>query len=157
MRLLPIFIAISAIVAILLFTHLLTQKNTLCGTGHVATIRTQKQTLQVTVSATQAQQVKGLGGCKKLARKTGMLFPFSVTGPQTFWMKDMLIPLDMVWIKNNKVVGITDNIPFPEPNTPDAKLLLYHSPKDVDAVLEVGAGTAQEYGLTIGSQLVMVN
>lgn len=157
MRLLPIFIAVAAIIAIPIFAHFLFSKSETCGDGRAALMRTANQTLKVSVSSTEAQQRKGLGGCAMLARKTGMYFPFSVTGPQTFWMKDMVIPLDMVWLKDGKVVGVTANIPFPPPGLTDALLPLYHSPQDVDAVLEVGAGTADSYGLTIDSQVVLVN
>ena len=157
MRMLPVYIAICAIIALPVFAYFLFAKPTLCGTGHTALLRTSKQTLQVSIASTEDQQRKGLGGCKMLARKTGMYFPFSVTGPQTFWMKGMIIPLDMVWLKGGRVVGTTSNIPFPSPDVKDAFLPLYHSPQDVDAVLEIPAGTADSYGLTKGSQVVLVN
>lgn len=157
MRLLPIFLAVAAIIAIPVFAHVLFSKSEVCGDGHVALMRTAKQTLKVSIASTPAQQRKGLGGCAMLARKTGMYFPFSVTGPQTFWMKDMVIPLDMVWLLNGRVVGVTANIPFPSPGVKDALLPLYYSPQDVNAVLEVEAGTAASYGLTKGSQVLLVN
>ena len=79
-----------------------------------------------------------------------MLFIFEEERKASFWMKDMLIPLDMVWInKDFKVVHITKDI-FPcEPDycpsvTP---------PENVKYVLEVNAGVSDEIGLLVGDVL----
>lgn len=157
MRLLPLYIAICAIVIMPVFSYIVMNKPVLCGAGTVAQLRTPNTTLTVSLAQTQDQQRKGLGGCATLARNTGMYFPFSVHGPQTFWMKDMVIPIDIVWLSKGTVVGVTSAIPFPSPSIKDALLPLYHSPQDVDAVLEISAGMAEKYGLIKGAQVVLVD
>jgi UDP-GlcNAc:undecaprenyl-phosphate GlcNAc-1-phosphate transferase len=103
---------------------------------------------QVAVATTEAEKARGLSGCPALPDKAGELFVFQLPSRPTFWMKDMLLPLDLVWLKDGKVIGVTESIPAPARNTPDSGLRLYRPPADVDAVLEIGAGKAAEYGLS---------
>ncbi|OGY37841.1 MAG: hypothetical protein A3E36_02185 [Candidatus Andersenbacteria bacterium RIFCSPHIGHO2_12_FULL_45_11b] len=157
-KIFPVLLAVCAIIAIPVFALVTLQKPVPCGTDHIALLRTPTQTLGVSVAITPQERARGLGGCAMLARKTGMYFPLSAAGVQTFWMKDMLIPIDIVWLSKGKVVGVTANVPPPEPDTKDSLLTTYQNPhQDVDAVLEVGAGNAKAYGLTIGAQVVLVN
>jgi uncharacterized membrane protein (UPF0127 family) len=62
-----------------------------------------------------------------------------------FWMKDTLIPLDMIFIRNNRIVTIYRNIK-PQPNTPDNQLHLYTPKEPVTYVLEINGGSSDKYG-----------
>src|SRR5574337_1763101 len=73
-------------------------------------------TIRVEVARTAREQARGLGGRASLPRGEGMLFPFDAIERRTFWMKGMLIPLDIVWIREGKVVTINANIPPPRPH-----------------------------------------
>lgn len=79
-----------------------------------------------------------------------MLFVYSQPSIHQFWMKDMQFPIDIIWIDNGKVVGITDNVPPPDPNTTLNQLPTYSSPQPVSAVLEVNAGYAAMYNIMAG-------
>ena len=61
-----------------------------------------------------------------------MLFLMPREGVQTFWMKEMRFPLDMVWIgagcRVTGVTGVTHDVPFPEAGTPASELPRYKSP-----------------------------
>jgi uncharacterized membrane protein (UPF0127 family) len=56
----------------------------------------------------------------KLAPHTGMVFVFPQDGDVQFWMKDTLIPLDMVFVGADGVVtGVDPNVPVVPASTPD--------------------------------------
>lgn len=104
------------------------------------------------VAKTQWEQQKGLSGKADLGQSEGMYFPFS--RPRTdvqFWMKDMLIDLDFIWVLKGKVVYIHTNVPKPERNTPDNKLPLVipTNPQGVDGVIEVNAGFVETHGIKV--------
>jgi len=155
MKQIAIFCISCVIIAVSLFIYQTFQTQDQCSTGHMSSLQTPKQTLSISIAQTPQEQAKGLGGCAQLGENRGMYFPFSSSGPQIFWMKNMRIPIDIIWISGGKVVGITSHAPFPSPGANDESLPLYHSPQDVDAVLEVGAGMSDSYGLTDGSSVVL--
>ncbi len=146
-----ITLVISIFVILVAFLFLYPQP---CSNFHEAKIQTPKTTLSLALAETQEEQSKGLSGCTYLPKNSGMYFPFELKH-STFWMKNMVMPIDIVWIAKGIVVGIDSNVPFPSPNTDDAKLPAYHSPIAVDAVLEVGAGMAESYGLTKGARVFL--
>jgi uncharacterized membrane protein (UPF0127 family) len=90
---------------------------------------------------------RGLQFRKSLDRGSGMLFIFKESWPYAFWMKDTLIPLDMIWMDDTrKVVHVEHNVPpctmDPCPSYPPKQAALY--------VLEINAGYAEKFGLQIG-------
>lgn len=91
---------------------------------------------QVELALTPPQWQKGLSGREFLCERCGMLFIFPDSGIKEFWMKDMLIPLDIVWIDNNVVVGVEKAVPAPNNGQLPA---IVRSPGAVDMVLEVNA------------------
>ena len=95
----------------------------------------------------------GLSGRPALTDNQGMLFDFGAgtsTEP-SFWMKDMLFDLDLVWIKNNTIIGITKNVPAPKTST--GQLPVYSPPAPVDAVLEVNAGWTDSHEIQTGTTI----
>lgn len=105
--------------------------------------------LRVEVVDTPQKITLGLSGREEIGAD-GMLFDLPEPRPAGFWMKEMGFPLDMIWIRNNKITGIEPDVPFPPPNTPESKLKVYYSPGEVDKVLEVPAGTAGRRGWQVG-------
>lgn len=107
-------------------------------------------TITVEVVRTAQEQARGLGGRSSLLKGRGMLFPFDAAKPRVFWMKGMLIPIDILWIREGKMVAIDANVAPPR---------LHEAPAVVsqvaDMVLEVPAGFAQEMGVKVG-QMVRV-
>jgi len=117
-------------------------------------LRTDKFTIgdnifSVEVASTTMEQTRGLSGRAGLEKNEGMLFLFSSSGVQNFWMKDMNFPIDIIWIGDGKVLGFAENAE-PQPGVPLWKLKIYSSPDDVDTVLEVNAGTVTDDGIKIG-------
>ena len=110
--------------------------------------------IEVSVAGTADQRTKGLGGVTSLDANHGMLFvfPSNEVNPR-FWMKDMLIPLDIIWIDNGKIVKIDKNVPPPSKGIPDAKLAVFSSTKPVSHVLEVSAGFSDQNSIKVGDSV----
>ena len=111
-------------------------------------------TIMVSLANTPQTRQKGLSGVTNMPTNEGMLFVFDSKNltPEMarFWMKDMKIPLDFIWISNGKVVEITPNVPAPASNTPDSQLKIYQPNENIDYVLEVNAGFAGKNNIKIG-------
>ena len=93
--------------------------------------------------------VKGLSGREKLKENQGMFFIFESAGNYGFWMKDMKFPIDIIWIKDNKIVGFEKNID-PQIGVEEKDLKIYYPPEQVNEVLEVSAGVVDERGFKMG-------
>lgn len=95
----------------------------------------------------EAKIIQGLSGRTSLAKDHGMLFVMNKKDKYVFWMKEMRFPLDFIWIDGQKVVDITENVPYPKEGQPIAQV----APKTwSDKVLEVNAGMASSSGVKIG-------
>jgi len=101
------------------------------------------------IARTLPQKSKGLMNRDKLKSNTGMLFVSEFDMPQVFWMKNTLIPLDMIFVKSD---GTILNIltASPEPGTPDNKLKLYQSSSPAKYVIEINSGDSQKLKLLPG-------
>jgi hypothetical protein len=94
---------------------------------------------------------RGLGGRDSLPDDGGMLFVFPEPGLLTFWMKDMLISIDLIWISaEGRVVDV--QTAQPEPGVPDPELKRYNPNGEAKYVLEVRAGLAAEQGVQVGDE-----
>lgn len=111
------------------------------------------QVFNVALADTLAKRSQGLAGQTELAADQGMLFLFLVPFKYSFWMKGMNFPLDMVWITDDTIVGITPNIPAPQPGQKLMSLSQYYPPQAVNKVLEVSAGTTGKYGWQAGDKV----
>lgn len=98
------------------------------------------------VAITKAELLQGLMYRDHLPQKTGMLFPFYPARTVNFWMKNTLIPLDMVFLRNQQVVHlVTDAVPCMGDPCPS-----YNSLVPVDMVVELPAGTVRQYSIDYG-------
>lgn len=90
---------------------------------------------------------KGLSKRSTLCKNCGMLFTFGFETLQTFWMKDTLIPLDMIFVNaNGQITNIfTAN---PEPGKNDFELTLYQA--SAKYIIELNAKTSEKIGLKKG-------
>ncbi len=109
---------------------------------------TASTTIIADVADTQVLQERGLGGRDSMAENQGMLFVFNVSRPYSFWMKDMLIPIDMIWLdKDLKIVYIKTNVSpstYPESFAPKTPALY---------VLEVASGFSARHNLKLGDSI----
>ena len=112
------------------------------------------KTFNAELAQTMLQQMRGLSGRDGLPEDGGMLFLFSNSGSYGIWMKDMKFPIDIVWVRGDKVVGSAENAE-PEPGKPLWSLKIYYPPEEIDRVLEMNAGTVQKYGLKVWDSVVV--
>jgi len=105
--------------------------------------------LSIAIARTPNQHTRGLSGCPAINSNQGMLFPFTQPTNAAFWMKNMLIPIDIIWIADDSVVGIEHNVP--PPHSSQDPLPKYYPPQPVDYVLEIRAGQAKQLNIDIGS------
>lgn len=111
--------------------------------------------ISLEIADDEAEQRKGLSARDSLPKDKGMLFKFKKADTHTFWMKDMRFPIDIIFINNDKIVTIYENVQ-PE-NDKNANLSLYTSTKPADKVIEINAGLAKEFGLKTGETLRLPN
>lgn len=103
--------------------------------------------IEAEVVKSEAKIKTGLGGKQNLDKDAGMLFIFNKYDKHIFWNKDMLFPIDILWIRGDKVVDIYENMPTYE-RAPDFIV----APKyDANYVLEVNAGFVKEHKIKIGN------
>jgi len=102
------------------------------------------------IADTDAARVRGLMFRGELAEDRGMLFTFDVPRRYGFWMKNVPIPLDIIWLDaSGRIVWIVhraapcDREPCP----------MYVPNRPASSVLEVAAGVADRHGLVVGARI----
>ncbi len=117
-------------------------------------VRIGNTVITVEVAATEAQKQKGLGGRSFLADGQGMLFPYDHKEQYNFWMRDMQIPLDFIWIDGNRIADITEHVPPPEAS---GSPIIVKPRVEINKVLEVSAGTVKRTGIHIGDAVEFID
>lgn len=103
----------------------------------------------VELAETVASQTRGLSGRESLPERGGMLFVFKQPEPRMFWMYQMKFPIDIVWIREGRVIGVSKNAPVPTGMIPAS----FPSPGPADMVLEIVAGAAERDGIVVGARV----
>lgn len=100
------------------------------------------------VAATPQERSRGLMYRTQLDENSGMLFTFGETAEYPFWMKNMKISIDIIWIdENQNVVDMDQNAP----PCAQESCELYTPTQPIKYVLEVPAGWAQRNGVQNGT------
>lgn len=107
--------------------------------------------IKVEIADEESKRIRGLSGREFLGENEGMLFIFKNKDFHRFWMKDMKIPLDFIWIQENRIVDIMENV-LPPKNSTD-KLSVYFPKEPIDKVLEVNAGWSKKNNIKIGDKV----
>ncbi len=106
--------------------------------------------LSLEVAGTEAQREYGLMNRTFLLRHHGMLFVFAQDEPVSFWMKNTLIALDMVFVSSNgRVESVAARVPASTLRTPDSNVARRSG--FAKYVLELPAGEAAADGLSAGT------
>jgi len=105
----------------------------------------------VKLAVTQAEQDRGLMFRRYLSRDEGMLFIFNEESVHPFWMKNVILPLDIIWLnREHEVVFVSKNAQpcindFCENISPD---------KNSSYALEFNAGISDEIGIELGNRIM---
>ena len=109
-----------------------------------------KYCFYVEVADTQELRRRGLSGRAQLADDKGMLFVMAGPSWMRMWMKDCLIPLDVLYFDRDKKLINFQTMAVPSAEKADNDLPEYPSDKPAQYALEVVAGTARRLGLKQG-------
>ena len=101
----------------------------------------------VEIADDPAERSQGLMFREEMPRGAGMLFVYDRPQRASFWMKNTLIPLDLLFVnRRGKITHIhADAIP--------GDLTPIEGGRRVLAVLEINGGLAEDYGITVGSEM----
>ncbi len=115
---------------------------------HDLVIKVPSGDFNVEVADNSFKREKGLTFRKKMQINEGMLFVFDKSGKYGFWLKDMYFPIDIVWLnEEGRVVYLVDNI------SPDTYPGAFINSINAKYVLEISAGSAEKYGIYLGTKL----
>jgi len=114
--------------------------------GELSFSNGEKEIVKINIEVADTDQTitQGLMFRKSMDEKNGMLFKFQNMDERSFWMKNTLIPLDIIYIDNaKKIVSIQKNMPpYSESKIPSNGLAQY--------VVEVNAGFCDSYEIKVG-------
>jgi uncharacterized membrane protein (UPF0127 family) len=97
---------------------------------------------RVAIADSDNTREKGLGGVTFLGEREGMLFVFPRTGIFSIWMKDMKIPIDILWINDGyRIVKMERDV------SPDTYPKTFQNNYPARFVLELPAGTVERYSI----------
>ncbi len=120
----------------------------------VVTVRAPHAAMHLWVSRSERQHELGLMERTHLDPAQGMIFVFGRDGERDFWMKDTLMPLDMVFIERSGLVrAVFSRVPVLPPGTPDSAIPLVHA--RAQYVVELAAGEALRLGIVAGETLTI--
>ncbi|ACK69377.1 protein of unknown function DUF192 [Gloeothece citriformis PCC 7424] len=109
------------------------------------------ETIELEVAKTPQQQALGLMYRTELPKNRGMFFPFSEARYAKFWMKNVAISLDMIFLKDGTIQAIFADVP-PCQSDPCP---VYGPATLVDGVIELPGGRAAELGLEPGDRITL--
>jgi len=117
-------------------------------------LKINNQTVTIEVVKSVKDMAKGLSGRESLCSDCGMLFAYADYHVRQFWMKDMNFALDIVWIKDDVIVGFAENI-----QTFDAQgeITRITSNEAVNLVLELNAGWIGQNNVKIGDKVAGID
>lgn len=114
------------------------------------TIFINNQAIQVSIADSNEERRLGLSGVTKLDEDEGKLFIFDKADYYGIWMKDMLFPIDIIWIDENlKIVHLEQDV------KPESYPSSYNSPIPARFVLEVNAFYVDTYKIQLGDSVAI--
>ena len=114
------------------------------------TIYIENLAIKVMVADEPDERKQGLSGVESLRELQGMLFVFDDSDTHGIWMKDMLIPLDIIWINDQfEIVYIERNA------TPESYPKVFSPREPARFVLEVNAFFSESFGVAVGDKVTI--
>jgi len=107
-------------------------------------------TVNIEIADTPEKQTTGLMFRKSLGKDSGMLFPYTSERNLSFWMKNTLIPLDMIFINSKlEIVDIIREVPPCEKDPCES----YSPIEKAQYVLEVNGSFSENYNINVGDKV----
>ncbi len=115
------------------------------------TVKINNHTFKVELAQTPKEQQAGLSGREKLAEDEGMLFIFDKPDYYNFWMKNMKFPIDIIFLKDDKVISVGENAKPPATGDTNPPIIKPAGP--VNKVLEINSGLSKKYDIKKGDSV----
>ncbi len=117
-------------------------------------VQTPHGALRLAIAATDAQRERGLMFVPYVPRAQGMIFVFRGDDNRDFWMKNTVVPLDMVFVRaDGTITDVAVAVPATPARTPDEKVARRSGVGQY--VIELGSGQAGAMGLLPGTSIVI--
>ena len=113
-----------------------------------------KHTFKLLLAKTSQAKEIGLSKRDYLAKDTGMLFIFDTADYHAFWAKDMRFPIDILFIDNNRIVTIFQDV---KPQKDQGSLPILKPKEVASLVLEINAGLSKKYKFHEGDLVKVEN
>ena len=105
--------------------------------------------IELEIASTPEEQMRGLMFRESLEENQGMLFIYDSENMKKFWMKNTLIPLDMIWVNNDlKIVHIEHAVPCIE-----EECISYTPIAEAKYVIEVNKGFTEKNNININDSI----
>ena len=111
-----------------------------------------EQIIIAEIAKTPGEKERGLSGVSYLRVNDGMLFIFDEKDYHSLWMKGMKIPIDIIWISGDEIVGFEEYV-MPELDNGISELTIYKPQVPVDKILEVRAGRVKLLNAKAGDKV----
>ena len=102
------------------------------------------------IAESNKDQAQGLSDRESMPPDHGMLFVYDQPAVRSFWMNRMKFNLDFIFIRDNQIVDLVENVPFPQSGQQPQFVI---SKKPFDRVLEVNQDTIQRIGAEISQSI----
>ncbi len=146
MKLSKIHLAILIILAILTILIFAISDNNSINNKEISQVCFKQNCFSLELAKTQAEKERGLMYRESLDSNKGMLFIYNTPSKPGFWMKNTLIPLDIIWLdQEGKIVHIVTA----QPCTQDP-CQIYSPDSEASYVLEINAGLSETLGIKEG-------
>lgn len=146
-------VLISVLVGIILVWYWFYRNKPAANPEEIKQIILEEVVFDVELATTPQERARGLSGRSQLCDQCGMLFIFDKSDYHSFWMKDTLIPLDIIWFDENW--RVVDYLAFAQPQGARkiTELPVYRPKKPAQFVLELPGGTTKKIkNFQIGDQ-----
>lgn len=120
-----------------------------CSNGMVD-LKINEKKIRAEIAADAISKAKGLSDREELCKNCGMVFVFGEESKHTFWMKDMNFPLDIIYVNNDQIVEIFDNVQIYNDLGEFTEIF---PNKSADKVLELNAGWCEKNNVLVGDKI----
>lgn len=148
------FVVLLVVIAGIVLTQNYFKTNILLQNQKNAKALINNNSFELTVVRTPKEMEIGLSETDSLPQNKGMLFVFKNPDYYSFWMKNMKISIDIIYINKDKIVTIFSNVKPPQPNESP---IIYRPDEPSDKVLEINAGLSEKYNFKKGDNVILEN
>lgn len=154
-KILGLFVLLLILVAGIFFAQNYSKSKNLFTFKKNPTATINGHSFELKVADSSQEREIGLSATKSLPENQGMIFLFDKPDYYSFWMKNMTIPIDIIYINSDNIVTIQNNAQPPK-NSIESPII-YTPTNPADKVLEINAGLSEKYNFKKGDKVKIEN